>query len=193
MKVRKQVTFRRSNYCGDSATKERCSLYVGSYVTDLLFVFDIVDFGGLSLLPSLHITDSELSSTKLIGSSRQGTSSQYHYRYLYLVIWYWSVFVSSTNSIQIVRRQCCLGSSLHFKDLDIPYTWHNGIGTTSCSVCLINLSRVAEVGTFPANKKMLSILSSGAYLLICDKKCYFCAYLQTHGDIVFGILASKAQ
>ena len=61
MKVRKQDTLRRSNYCGDSATKERCSLYVGSYVTDLLFVFDIVDFGGLSLLPSLHITDSELS------------------------------------------------------------------------------------------------------------------------------------
>ena len=86
MKVRKQVTFRRSNYCGDSATKERCSLYVGSYVTDLLFVFDIVDFGGLSLLPSLHITDSELSSTKLLGSSRQGTSPQYQYRYLDLVI-----------------------------------------------------------------------------------------------------------
>ena len=55
MKVRKQVTFKRSNYCGDSATKERYSLYVGSYVTDLLFVFDIVDFGGPSLLPSLHV------------------------------------------------------------------------------------------------------------------------------------------
>ena len=61
MKVRKQVTFKRSNYCGDSATKERYSLYVGSYVTDLLFVFDIVDFGGLSLLLSLNITDPELS------------------------------------------------------------------------------------------------------------------------------------
>ena len=61
MKVRKQDTFKGSNYCGDSATKERYSLYVGSYVTDLLFVFDIVDFGGLSLLPSLHITDPELS------------------------------------------------------------------------------------------------------------------------------------
>ena len=38
---------------------------------------------------------------------RQGTSSQYQYCYLDLVIWY-SLFVSSTNSIQIVRRQCCL-------------------------------------------------------------------------------------
>ena len=34
---------------------------------------------------------------------RQGTSSQYQYCYLYLVIWY-LLFVSSTNSIQIVRR-----------------------------------------------------------------------------------------
>ena len=188
MKVRKQVTLRRSNYCGDSAKKERCSLYVGSYVTDLLFVFDVVDFGGLSLLPSLHITDSELSSTKLLGSSRQGTSPQYQYRYLDLVIWYWSVFVSSTNSIQIARWQSCLGNSLHFKDLDIPYRkplaqWHWND----------QLNRAEEVGSFPANKKMLSILLSGAYLLICDKKCYFCAYLQIHGDIVFGILASKAQ
>ena len=45
MKVIKQVTFRRSNYCGDSATKEQCSLYVGSYVIDVLFVLAIVDFG----------------------------------------------------------------------------------------------------------------------------------------------------
>ena len=39
--------------------------------------------------------------------ARQGTSSQYHYCYFDLVIWH-SLFVSSTNSIQIVRRQCCL-------------------------------------------------------------------------------------
>ena len=44
---------------------------------------------------------------------------------------------------------------MHFKDLDIPYRkpWHNGIGTTSCSVCLINLNRSEEVGSFPANAK----------------------------------------
>ena len=63
MKVRKQVTFRRLNYCMSAPQRNdvHCSVYVGSYVTDLLFVFDIVDFGGLSLLPSLHITDPELS------------------------------------------------------------------------------------------------------------------------------------
>ena len=36
--------------------------------------------------------------------SRQGTSSQYQFCYLDLVIWYYL----STNSTQIVRRQCCL-------------------------------------------------------------------------------------
>ena len=40
--------------------------------------------------------------------SRQGTSSQYQNCYLDPV----SLFVSSTNSIQIVRRQCCIVFSL---------------------------------------------------------------------------------
>ena len=46
--------------------------------------------------------------------SKQGTSSQYQYCYFDLVILIEgvvaavSLFVSSTNSLQIVRRQCCL-------------------------------------------------------------------------------------
>ena len=47
----------------------------------------------------------QVSSIKIHNWIRQGTSSQYQYCYLDLVI---ILFVSSPNSIQIVRRQCCL-------------------------------------------------------------------------------------
>ena len=51
----------------------------------------------------------------------QGTSPQYQNRYLDLVVWY---FVSSSKSIQIVRRQCCLSRlgcrrNMHFDVLHV--------------------------------------------------------------------------
>jgi len=60
--------------------------------------------GKILALPRRGGSESELLT-------RQGTSFQYQKSHLDLVVWYWqgtSLFVSSSDSIQIVRRHCCL-------------------------------------------------------------------------------------
>ena len=45
----------------------------------------------------------------LLSLARQGTSPQYQFRYLDLVVWYWySICQTQPSHIQIARRQCCL-------------------------------------------------------------------------------------
>ena len=89
---------------------------------------------------------------------RQGTSSQYQYCYLDLVICSdlellkdfapapegaaaaVSLFVSSTNSIQIVRRQCCLLCFPYCLILDIRWKW--------TKLWKIHISQQCEEGIF---------------------------------------------
>ena len=82
-----------------------------------------------------------------MGSIRQGTSSQYQYCYLDLVIWYWSLFVSSTNSIQIVRRQWCLGKR-SFKMLLVNFDQSE------------NAEKVAFPGILATSQRKLLLISS---------------------------------
>ena len=48
---------------------------------------------------------------------RQGTSFQYQKSHLDLVVWYWSLFVSSSSSIQTVRWHCYLSPSPNWPNI----------------------------------------------------------------------------
>ena len=77
-----------------------------------------------------------------------------------------------------VRLQNTL-KGFRFEDNKSKYRWEDGKnGMAQLNFDFFLPTRVAEVAGFRRTKKMPSILSSVAYLLIRDQKMFFFAYLQ---------------